>query len=221
MANNEMWENCLSILRKHRVIAVIRADSWYIAEKMAETSINAGVRLIEVTWNSINPAPFTAYLRQKYPHCYIGVGTVINLADLKTALDAGAQFVFCPHFDQDLLNFAHNRQIPLIPGTFSPSEIINAFRGGALVVKVFPIQCLGGVNYIKALQGPMSQYPLIPTGGVTMAQTPAFLDAGALAVGLASDLFPPHLVLEEKWTVMGAVIAENLTKINEQLTIDN
>jgi len=198
-----MLEDWLHLLQEYRLIAVIRAQSVELGEKMAYTAAMAGIRIIEVTWNSYQPAQLISNLRKKLPNCYIGGGTILNLIQLKRALNAEAQFLFSPHFNQELLTFAHNRNVPFIPGTFSPTEIIRAFEGGAKVVKVFPIKSLGGVDYIKSLQGPMIQFPLIPTGGVKMAQTLDFIEAGAIAVGLSSDLFPSHLISTQQWEIIG------------------
>ncbi|MBE9221425.1 bifunctional 4-hydroxy-2-oxoglutarate aldolase/2-dehydro-3-deoxy-phosphogluconate aldolase [Cyanobacterium stanieri LEGE 03274] len=204
----------LSLLKKYRLIAVIRAQTWELGKKMAHTAADAGIKLIEITWNSYQPAKLVHYLRQQLPDCYIGVGTILTMTQLEDAIKVGAQFAFSPHFNQDLITFAHHHHIPFTPGTLSPTEIINAFNGGAKAVKVFPIQALGGVSYIKSLQGPMAGFPLIPTGGVTIAQTIDFLEAGAIAVGLSGDLFPLDLVKAQQWEVMGDRIYQLRQKIN-------
>ncbi|WP_069790456.1 bifunctional 4-hydroxy-2-oxoglutarate aldolase/2-dehydro-3-deoxy-phosphogluconate aldolase [Cyanobacterium sp. IPPAS B-1200] len=209
-----MLDCWLSLLKQYRLIAVIRASSQEIGEKMAYIASQGGIKLIEVTWNSYQPERLVYHLRQILPDCYVGVGTILTMAQLKNAIEAQAQFAFSPHFDQDLLTFAHYHHIPFNPGTLSPTEIINAFDGGARAVKVFPVKALGGVDYIKSLQGPMNQFPLIPTGGVTMAETIAFLDAGAIAVGLSGDLFPTDLVRAGKWEEMGDRIYQLMQKIN-------
>ena len=99
----------------------------------------------------------------------------------------------------------------MVPGAFSPTEIMAAWEAGATCVKVFPISGLGGAAYLKSLQGPLSGIPLIPTGGVTLENAKVFIDAGAIAVGLAGDLFPKHLVANRDW---GAIcqIARTLTQ---------
>jgi len=209
-----MLDCWFSLLKQYRLIAVIRASSQEIGEKMPYIASQGGIKLIEVTWNSYQPERLVYHLRQTLPDCYVGVGTILTMAQLKNAIEAQAQFAFSPHFDQDLLNFAHYHHIPFNPGTLSPTEIINAFDGGARAVKVFPVKALGGVDYIKSLQGPMNQFPLIPTGGVTMAETIDFLDAGAIAVGLSGDLFPTDLVRAGKWEEMGDRIYQLMQKIN-------
>lgn len=197
-----MVKNWLSILQNHRLIAVIRCDNYKIALKMAHILAQNSVRLIEITWNSDQPLKLISTLRQQLPHCYIGVGTIIHHQDLINAIDAGIQFAFSPHFDLNLVKVAHSHDIPFTPGALSPSEIINAFNGGAKTIKVFPIHSLGGVDYLKTIIAPLNHIPLIPTGGVTMASAHQYIKAGAVAVGLSTDLFPLHLLKEEKWDIM-------------------
>jgi 2-dehydro-3-deoxyphosphogluconate aldolase / (4S)-4-hydroxy-2-oxoglutarate aldolase len=202
-----MLENWLSILHNYRLIAVIRCDNLKIGLKMAHALAQGGIKLIEITWNSEKPAKFITILREELPNCYIGAGTIIQLQDLVTAIDVGIQFCFSPHFDVNLVNFAHNHDIPFIPGALSPSEIINAFNSGAKTVKVFPIHAVGGVNYIKSIRAPISNIPLIPTGGVTIKSAPDYIKAGAIAVGLSTDLFPKDLLKEEKWEIISARVS--------------
>lgn len=191
------WRDVLSL---SRAIAVIRSPDRQLGLAMAQAVANGGIRLIEITWNSDRPEKLIAELRVRLPDCYIGVGTILNLEQLHNAIAAGAQFVFCPHYNSELVKAAvENYQVPIIPGAFSPTEIINAWQGGASAVKVFPIEILGGVNYIKSLQAPLGHIPLIPTGGVTIDNAKEMLRAGALAVGLSTSLFPKSLLIEKNW----------------------
>lgn len=187
----------LDLLRKYRLIAVIRCDDFNLALNMANAMANAGVYLIEITWNSYQPSHLLRQLRQNLPHCYIGAGTILTLKSLHEALNSGAQFIFSPHVNFQFIETAITANIPLIPGAFSPTEIVTAFQAGASCIKVFPIQSLGGVNYIKSLQGPLGHIPLIPTGGVTFANATDFITAGAIAIGLSSQLFPQDLLLSQ------------------------
>lgn len=194
----QMW---LQLLEQHKAIAVIRCTDSDIACKMAHAVAAGGIRLIEITWNSEDPQAIVARLRAELPQSVIGAGTILNLDSLKDAVAAGAQFAFAPHFDPDLLNAANNLyQMPFVPGVFSPTEMVNAWRHGAKVVKVFPIKSLGGAEYIKCLQAPLNQISLIPTGGITVDNARSMIEAGAIAVGISSSLFPPQVLAAEDWT---------------------
>lgn len=211
--SNQSW---LSLLRQQRAIAVIRSSQPSLAYKMAQAVVAGGMSLIEITWNSQDAPDVINQLRSQLPDCTIGTGTLMNKEQLKVAVDAGAQFLFSPHVDTGLIESAVAARVPIIPGALSPTEIITAWQAGASCVKVFPIQAVGGASYIKALQGPLGQIPLIPTGGVTLSNAPEFIKAGAIAVGLAGDLFPKRLVDTEDWqgiTEQAKILKQRIAKI--------
>ena len=193
----------LQVLAKHKAIAVIRCDDFNLAYQMAHAVAKGGINLIEITWNSDSPGKLVTQLRAELPHCLIGAGTIIHLHQLEEAVIAGAQFAVAPHFDADLVEIARVRyQIPFVPGVFSPTEIVNAWRDGVKVVKVFPIKSLGGADYIQCLQKPLKQIALIPTGGITVDNARTMIDAGAIAVGISSNLFPQKAIAEQNWTTI-------------------
>ena len=189
----------LAILQEQKAIAVIRSSELTIGLGMAEAVAAGGIKLIEVTWNSQQPQELISQLRARLPHCIIGAGTILNNSQLQEAIAGGAQFLFAPHFEPQLLKNAIAHEIPFVPGVLSPTEIVHAWQAGATAVKVFPIKTVGGADYIKSLQGPLGQIPLIPTGGVTIDNARSMLDAGAIAVALSSNLFLPSLVREHNW----------------------
>ncbi len=174
--------------------------------------LKGGIRLIEITWNSDRPTELISKLCLELPNCTIGAGTLLTKEDLHQAVDCGAEFLFTPHTNPLLIEEAKSLDIPIIPGAFSPTEIVNGWQAGASCVKVFPISTLGGVAYVKSLQGPLGEIPLIPTGGVTLKNAKAFIEAGAIAVGLSSELFPPSLLAEQNWKA----IAENAKILTHQ-----
>lgn len=194
--DRSLW---LSVLKNQRAIAVIRSSQMALAQQMALAVAAGGMGLIEITWNTQQSGQLIAKLRSELPNCLIGTGTILELKDLEEALAAGAQFIFSPHVNVELIHRAVEAGIPIIPGALSPTEIVAAWQAGASCVKVFPIQAVGGAKYIKSLQGPLAHIPLIPTGGVTIANAAEFIKAGAIAVGLAGDLFPSELVDQGNW----------------------
>ncbi|MEG4212276.1 bifunctional 4-hydroxy-2-oxoglutarate aldolase/2-dehydro-3-deoxy-phosphogluconate aldolase [Microcoleus sp. S13_B4] len=206
--NHQSW---LTQLKKHRAIAVIRSSEKELAWQMASAVAAGGIQFIEITWNTHKAAELIAELRSEFPTFSIGTGTLLNLEQLQQALDCGAQFLFTPHTDVAMIKTAVDAGVPIVPGAFSPTEIVTAWQAGATCVKVFPISALGGAAYLKSLQGPLGNIPLIPTGGVTLENAKVFIDAGAIAVGLAGDLFPKHLVENRDWRAI-AQIARDLTQ---------
>ncbi len=200
-------------LKKYRLIAVIRTDNLDLGLKMAAAMVKAEVKFIEIAWNSYQSDQLITKINQEFPHCWVGVGTILNLQNLEVAIASGAKFIFSPHINYDLIQGAIKAKIPIIPGALSPTEIVTAFNYGATCVKVFPVKSLGGVDYIKSLQPPLGNIPLIPTGGVTPDNALNFIKAGAIAIGLSSQLFPPELILNENW----ALITQNALSLQHQL----
>ena len=204
----------LQLLQQHKAIAVIRRAELDTAYKMARAVAAGGMNLIEITWNSQHPERLVARLRAELPHCIIGVGTVLNLDDLQQAVSAGAQFAFSPHFNADLLNAAskiHN--VPFVPGVFSPTEMVNAWNSGAKVVKVFPIKSLGGAEYLKCVKAPLDKIALVPTGGITIDNAKEMINAGAVAVGISSDLFPRQAIALNDWSSISDRTKELLARL--------
>lgn len=209
--NHQSW---LTLLKKHRAIAVIRSSEKQLASQMAKAVAAGGIQFIEITWNTHKAAELIAELRSEFPTFSIGTGTLLNLEELQQAIDCGAQFLFTPHTDVAMIKTAVDAGVPIVPGAFSPTEIVTAWQAGATCVKVFPISALGGAAYLKSLQGPLGNIPLIPTGGVTLENAKVFIDAGAIAVGLAGDLFPKHLVENSDWRAIVQIartLSQNLT----------
>ncbi|MEH2423584.1 MAG: bifunctional 4-hydroxy-2-oxoglutarate aldolase/2-dehydro-3-deoxy-phosphogluconate aldolase [Nostoc sp.] len=207
---NQIW---LSQLQKHRAIAVIRASQIEVGQQMAMAVASGGMQLIEITWNSDRAGELISQLRSELPACTIGTGTLFNVQQLEEAIASGAQFLFTPHVDPAMIQAAIEKNVPIIPGALTPTEIVTAWSQGASCVKVFPVQVVGGADYIKSLQGPLGQIPLIPTGGVTLENAKEFLQAGAIAVGLSGELFPKKLVTEGNWEA----IASGARKLMRQL----
>jgi 2-dehydro-3-deoxyphosphogluconate aldolase / (4S)-4-hydroxy-2-oxoglutarate aldolase len=207
---NQAW---LSQLQQYRAIAVIRASEMKLAEKMAMAVASGGMPLIEITWNSDRAPELISQLRLQLPNCIIGTGTLFNVQQLQDAIACGAQFLFTPHVDPVMIQAAVAKDVPIIPGALTPTEIVTAWTHGASCVKVFPVSAVGGAAYIKSLQGPLGHIPLIPTGGVTLENAKELLQAGAIAVGLSGQLFPKHLVADQNWQA----IAQQVSKLIEQL----
>ncbi|MDB9315045.1 bifunctional 4-hydroxy-2-oxoglutarate aldolase/2-dehydro-3-deoxy-phosphogluconate aldolase [Spirulina sp. CS-785/01] len=212
-----MTQQWLTMLQDYRAIAVIRSPSVSLGQQLAKALIAGGMRIIEITWNSDQPGQLVETLREEFPDCSIGVGTILNPTQLQDAIAAGAQFVFSPHCNPQLIQSARQAQLPIIPGALTPSEIIGAWEMGATCVKVFPIQAVGGVQYLKNLKTPLGEIPLIPTGGVTLDNAANFISNGAIAVGLASSLCPPHTLQTQNWTE----ITQNARILQQKIQLDN
>jgi 2-dehydro-3-deoxyphosphogluconate aldolase / (4S)-4-hydroxy-2-oxoglutarate aldolase len=118
----------------------------------------------------------------------VGAGTVLSIDAARRAIDRGAAFLVAPHIDTDVVAWAAERGVPMFPGAATPTEALTAWRAGAAGVKVFPASSLG-TTFVRELRGPFPDLPLIPTGGVSADNAAAYIEAGAVAVGIGSWLF--------------------------------
>lgn len=189
----------LDVLQTFRAIGVIRVEPQRLAFPIAKALATGGMRLIEITWNSDRPAESIAQLRSALPECWIGAGTLLTRSQVREAIAAGAQFLFTPHVAPDLIHLALDQDVAIVAGALSPTEIVSAWQAGATCVKVFPVQAMGGAEYIRSLRAPLDTIPLIPTGGVTLTNARTFLEAGAIGIGLSGSLFPKQAIQTGDW----------------------
>lgn len=178
-------------VRRDRVVVIIRGD--YRAVDMpalADVLRTSGLTAVEVTANSPHAAECIAALARE-ERLQVGAGTVLDLATSRRLRDAGAQFLVTPNVDVRFLEVAAREGVAVMPGAFTPTEIITAWQAGAAAVKLFPANVLGPA-FVSAMQGPVPHIPLIPTGGVSDANAAAFLRAGATALATATWLIPRH-----------------------------
>jgi 2-dehydro-3-deoxyphosphogluconate aldolase/(4S)-4-hydroxy-2-oxoglutarate aldolase len=138
----------------------------------------------------------------------LGAGTVVDAATARAAIAAGAQFIVGPVFRPEVIAEAHAHEVPVMPGCFTPTEILSAWDAGADVVKVFPATALGP-GYLKDVRAPLPHVKLMPTGGVTVDNAGDWIAAGAVAVGVGSALLDAKAIASGKM----AAIAENARRI--------
>lgn len=159
-----------------------------VAIRTAEPAIRNGVTVIELTMNSERPLDAMRAVKRAFgDDAVVGMGTVLDADMAAQALDAGADFLVSPSFDPDVLAVGQRAGVLTIPGVITPTEAVQAMRAGATLLKLFPIGPLG-VDYFKAIRGPLNQVPMMANGGTTDANIGAFIQAGALACGMGSWL---------------------------------
>ncbi|MBN2195075.1 MAG: bifunctional 4-hydroxy-2-oxoglutarate aldolase/2-dehydro-3-deoxy-phosphogluconate aldolase [Polyangiaceae bacterium] len=177
----------LNRLNAARVVAIIRTDSAASALEMAGAVARGGIEVVEVTFTTPGAAEAIAEIGTRLPDVLLGAGTVLDLDTLDVACSAGARFVVSPHCDPTLVAAARERGIPCLPGAFTPTEVLTAWRTGATAVKLFPAAHVGPAH-LAALRGPFPQIPFVPTGGVDERNVEAWFAAGAIAVGVGGYL---------------------------------
>jgi 2-dehydro-3-deoxyphosphogluconate aldolase/(4S)-4-hydroxy-2-oxoglutarate aldolase len=159
-----------------------------VAVRAAEPAIRHGVTVIELTMNSERPLEAMQAVKRAFGDAaVVGMGTVLTAHMAAQALDAGADFLVSPAFDPDMLATGQRAGVLTIPGVLTPTEIVQAMQAGATLLKLFPVGPLG-VEYFKAIRGPLNQVPMMANGGTTDSNIGAFIRAGAFACGMGSWL---------------------------------
>ena len=184
-----MRENTVARLREVGIIPIIRASSADVVVPVAEALLQAGLPVVEITLTVPNAIDAIGAVAKRFGgKVLVGAGTVTDAETAKRAVDAGAEFIVTPCLVPEVIEAAHRANVAVLPGALTPSEVFEAFRLGGDMVKVFPVQAVGGAAYLRALRGPFPDIPLVPTGGVTLENVAEMFKAGAAAVGVGTEL---------------------------------
>jgi 2-dehydro-3-deoxyphosphogluconate aldolase/(4S)-4-hydroxy-2-oxoglutarate aldolase len=176
-------------IRETGLIPIVRTPTAADALTMAETLAAAGLTNLEITLTIPDGVGVIRALHERYgDKLLIGAGTVLDRKSAEACVAAGASFIVSPGLDLDTVAYCRQAGIVIFPGALTPTEIITAWKAGADMVKVFPASAMGGASYIKAIKAPLPQIQMVPTGGVSVETAPAFIKAGAAALGVGGDL---------------------------------
>jgi len=188
------------------IIPVIRAPSVDAAVAVVEALLQAGLTVAEITMTVPNAIDAIGAVAKRFPgKVLLGAGTVTQPETARRAVDAGAAFIVTPCLVPDVIDAAHRAGVAVLPGALTPSEIFEAFRLGGDMVKVFPVQSVGGAAYLRALRGPFPDIPLVPTGGVTLENMAELFQAGAAAVGVGTELISKDALARRDYAAIGAL----------------
>lgn len=180
------------------VVPIVRAPSAELALRAAMAVRAGGVSIVEITMTVPDALSVLRELvAQVRGQVLVGAGTVLDATTATRCLEAGAEFIVAPGLDLETIPVVHQADKVILPGALTPTEVITAWRAGADMVKVFPCSAVGGAKYIQALKAPLPQIKLMPTGGITPATAPAFIAAGASALGLGASLVDLDLLVRE------------------------
>lgn len=197
-------------LTDSRVVAVMRGLGTARAVDVAAAALAGGVSVFEVTMESSEAlATIEALVERGH---VVGAGTVLSVEDAHGAVESGARFLVAPQTDVGVITWATDREHPMVPGGYTPTEISYAWSRGASAVKLFPAS-IGGPELVKAILGPLGDVSLMVTGGVNGANIASFLAAGAIGAGVggwlvdADDLDTVH---ERSQTLVAAINGTNV-----------
>ena len=205
----------LNKLQELGLIAVIRGPSVELTIQMVKALVEGGVLGIEITYSTPNAEAVVAELSKYFGNqIVLGMGTLTKPAQAQSAIDAGACFIVSPVCEPALVKAMVSTGVPTMIGALTPTEVLQAYEGGADVVKIFP-GSLGGPAYLKSLKGPFPYIPMMPTGGVSETNVKDWFAAGVFAVGAGSELCPPQLARDGKFEEITRRAASFATAVKE------
>lgn len=184
-------ERTLAQIEEFAVVPVVRVNKRQQALCAAEGIVRGALGVVEITLTVPGACDIISDLASTYgDRLLIGAGTVLDTESCERAIEAGAEFIVSPVFDPGVVEMTRQAGRVAIPGALTPTEVLEAWRSGADLVKIFPCGALGGPGYIRALRGPFPDIRLMVTGGVRLENAVEFLKAGASAVGAGESLLP-------------------------------
>jgi len=191
-------EDVCAKIREVGIVPAIRTSSTDDARFAAEAVAKSGIPIVEITMTVPGAIDVISHLVKDLPDLIVGAGTLLDLNTAQVCADAGVHFLTSPGLDLEIVKFAAQENLTVIPGALTPTEVISAWKAGSDFVKVFPCGQVGGENYIRALRGPLPRVPLIAAGGVNQQTASHFILAGADAIGVGRELIPQQAIQHRK-----------------------
>ncbi|GGT35768.1 bifunctional 4-hydroxy-2-oxoglutarate aldolase/2-dehydro-3-deoxy-phosphogluconate aldolase [Nonomuraea spiralis] len=180
------WE-IVQAVTQQRVFGIVRAAAPEAALAAAEAVLDAGLHAVEVALTTPRALSAVARLTEQRPDALVGVGTVLDAAAARAAVEAGARFLVSPSLHPEVIRAGHRYGVPVFPGVATPTEIVRALEEGADAVKIFPASAVSP-SWLRDVRAALPQAPVIPTGGVSVEDAPEWIAAGAVACGMGSAL---------------------------------
>jgi 2-dehydro-3-deoxyphosphogluconate aldolase/(4S)-4-hydroxy-2-oxoglutarate aldolase len=198
----ENKDRTLDVILSSGVVAVIRMKDTAKLMKVIEAIRAGGVKCIEITMTVPGAVEIIRQVSKSVPSdVLVGAGTVTDAKTADAVIDAGAKFVVGPIMNEEIIKRCREKEIVVMPGCFTPTEIFTAWKAGADIIKVFPATSLGP-KYFKDIAGPFPDIRMMPTGGVTIDNVGEWVKAGAVAVGIGSDLLDKKAIEEGKYEIL-------------------
>ncbi|MEX2672060.1 MAG: bifunctional 4-hydroxy-2-oxoglutarate aldolase/2-dehydro-3-deoxy-phosphogluconate aldolase [Phycisphaeraceae bacterium] len=197
------------------LIAVIRSDSADTAVNISRTLHKGGVRVLEIALTTPGGRDAIKAVKQEFgDDAVVGAGTVLSSEAAEDVIAAGADFVFAPNTDVDVIRTVKRLNRPMVPGALTPTEVATAMAAGADIIKLFPGNVFGP-KYIRDLRGPYPGVRITPTGGVSLENIGEWFEAGAVAVGIGTAMIQKDLVREKRWDALSEVAAKYVAAVRQ------
>jgi len=209
-------DSTLETIRRVGIIPVIRAPDTDAAIAIVEALADAGLTIAEVTMTVPDAISAIGTIAKRFgDRVLVGAGTVTDAETAKRSIDAGARFVVSPCLVPPVVHAATRAGVAVLPGALTPTEIFEAHKLGADMVKVFPAANVGGASYLRALRGPFPAISLVPTGGVTLDNIRDMFDAGAVAVGVGSEMISRDALSRKDYRAIAGLAMQFLVAARE------
>lgn len=203
----------LHTIEETGVVAVVRVNSADELLNIAAALLQGGLQAIEITMTTPGALEAIKQIKSRFgSDIIIGAGSVIDAETARLCILQGAEFVVSPVFNRAMVDLCKRYSTIVIPGAFTPTEILTAWEAGADVVKVFPATSVGP-QYFKDVKGPLPQVKLTPTGGIDLNNAGEFIKAGAAFVGVGGNLIDKKAVAGKQWNVLTEAARQYLDKV--------
>ncbi|GAA8733668.1 bifunctional 4-hydroxy-2-oxoglutarate aldolase/2-dehydro-3-deoxy-phosphogluconate aldolase [Helicobacter pylori] len=208
-----MQDKIIEILQISPIIPVVVIENIKDAVPLAQSLVEGGIHIIEVTLRSSCALEAIELIAKNVPKMHVGTGTILNPTQLEQAQNRGAEFLISPGLTIKLLEYAKKKDMPLIPGVSSSSEVMQALELGYSALKFFPAEYCGGVKLLNAFNGPFKGVKFCPTGGISIDNMHSYLNLeNVLCVG-GSWLTPKHLIQNKEWDKITEICKRSLAGI--------
>jgi len=210
-----MLEKMNEKLSSYGVVPVVVLNDTKDAKPLAEALVKGGLAVAEVTFRTDAAEESIRIMSKECPEMLVGAGTVLTVEQVDRAVNAGAKFIVSPGFDPEIVDYCISKNIPVYPGTITPSEVAQAVKRGLTVCKFFPAEQFGGVSTIKALAAPYTMVKFMPTGGVNLKNLRDYLSCDKIAACGGTWMVKGDLIKAGKFDEIEKITAEAAEIVKE------
>lgn len=200
--------NIYERIEKVGIVPVVVLDDSEDAIDLGKALLNGGIDVAEITFRTEAAEESIKKMSEELPEILVGAGTVLTMEQLEKAINAGAKFIVSPGFDENIVNKCVEENIPVFPGTVTPTDIIKAINSGLDVVKFFPAGNYGGLKTIKSLSGPFNNIKFMPTGGVNSENLEEYLKFDKIIAVGGSWIADKKLIKEKNFKEIEKIAKE-------------
>lgn len=210
-----MNETMNNLIAQYGVVPVVVLEDEKDALSLAEALVKGGLPVAEVTFRTAAAEGSIKAMCEAYPEMLVGAGTVLSVEQVDRALKAGARFIVTPGFDEEVVDYCIANNIPVYPGTVTPSEVTKAVKRGLNICKFFPAEQYGGVSTIKALSAPFTTVKFMPTGGVSAKNLKDYLSCSKIVACGGSWMVKGDLIKAHEFDKIRELTAEAVALVKE------